>query len=54
MLRSHDHKQYLLRARSISKITKSNIPTIFSNNSEFYKISFYKEIKVLLFYFSNK
>ena len=43
----------------MSKITKSNMPTFVSNNSEFYHIYFNKEIssdfeiKILFFYFLN-
>ena len=45
-IQSHDHKKHLLRATSISKITKSNMFTLFSNNSELYKISFqYRNLK---------
>ena len=36
----HDHKQYILKKRTISKIKQFSMPTVFSNNSKLCNTSF--------------
>ena len=55
----HDHKQYLLRARSISKNTKSNMPTFFQIILNYIILHFNEDIssdfkiKILFFHCLN-